>query len=1144
MRYVDIITRITYDTVGEQNIARGTTLLSKQERGVAAIINKQSALRHALSATYEAERKGLTGAILLREQLSKSLDKNEAKLRKINIEASRAEKAAGMVSGGGGLLGGIRLLGGGAMAIAAAVGTASAAIVNITSEFQGYEAQLKTALGTTAAAEIALQQISEAAAKTPESVQSLTEAYVRLANTGLQPTIDELLKITDVSISQNKSVMAFSEAIIDAQTFEFERLKEFGILASKAGDKITFSFKGQEKQVAASALAVRDYLIGLGDMDGIAGAAEEKSKTLGGALSNLADSASRLAVSIGEILSPALTSIIRQFTDIISVADDFIGSTRDIFSAMNEAGQFDFSIPGAGEGISNRIGLDLDSPDLGIMKKWYGLLSDFSGIDSPDLGIMKKWYGLLSDFSGIDLDDITGGAIGLKNALSKIRELSKLEVEGDIFGVLSGRIAALEAFRSEVSAATETYSASQRAAIDVLINRQIADLQEAYFASVGIMQQRAEAERKDAAKRARIAAEQRSKEAAKAVEAEARHIADIRKSAAKDLLRDIGELEAEITDLQLGASPESIEKLTAQNKAEKERALANIEARRTELTEQKALNAELSQSLDTLEALTKRRFDIQLGLDIDKFRSDVDKAVSELNKLLGGGIEEARKERLDIDVTTNEGNIFGSYMARLAAISAANQSAISDIDRDFEERKKEIEALQTDPETRGKLLEKAAVERNLRLSNADISASNDRIALYSDYISGILELDKQGTKSRELSHQVATNNEIIALSKQYEDGIISKKKFEDSLTEIERRASIERAELQLKELTARRNIISGLLSNGSSLSDTLRQSLGRELEQINADISEVQVNVSAPKTDDGGFLAKLLGVTDDEAAGIVSLAKSVTGQVIKTIEAANQAEIARTDLLIKEQERRISEAERIADEGNAEQLELERKRLDGLQKQREQYVQRQLELNAILSASSFASATASAIEGIVKVAAKGGVLAAVTIPLYVASVGLGIASLINMLSNAQSGVQGFYEGVVGIEPSGSPRRGRRDRRDTIPAFLAPGESVMTVRATEKYGDLLSDMNAGRALSIPISEYSGTTNKIDLVLAAMQRQILSNNAASNVRIDKLETAIMKLTHHLNGGDVLMDGKKVGSVLDSRARKANRITKLSR
>ena len=1122
MRYVDIITRITYDTVGEQNIARGTTLLSKQERGVAAIINKQKALRHALSATYEAERKGVSDAIRLRTQLSRSLANNEVQLRRINAEAHRAQKASGL--GGGGLLSG---LGGGALA--AAVGTASAAIINLTSEFEGYEAQLKTALGTTAAAEIALQQISEAASKTPESVQSLTEAYARLANTGLQPTIDELLKITDVAISQNKSVMAFSEAIIDAQTFEFERLKEFGILASKAGDKITFSFKGQEKQVAASALAVRDYLIGLGDMDGIAGAAEEKSKTLGGALSNLADSASRLAVSIGGILSPALTDIIRQFTDWITVADDFIGTTRDIFSAMSAAGQFDFDISGFGaigrffDGISDKMGLDFDSPDLGLT---------------------GKLYDLLSDISGIDLDDITGGVIGLKEALSEIREISKTEIDGDIFGVLSGRIAALEAFRAKVSASTDTYSEAQRKAINVMVDREIVSLQEAYFASVGIMQQRAEAERKDAAKRARIAAEQRAKDAAKAAGHEAKRISEIRKNAAKDLLYDISELEGEITDLQLGATPDSIAKIAEQNRAEKERALAKIEARREELTAQKAINAELSASLDTISELTKRRFDIKLNIDTDKFRADVDKAVGELNRLLDDSIEGAEEERLDIDITTNKGDIFGSYMARLAAASAASKSAISAIESDFEERSKEIEALQIDAESKGALLEKATVERNIRLSNQDIAASNARIKLYSDYISDILELDNQVVKSRELAQQVAYNNEIIALNKQYQEGIISKSEFEKSLTEIERAAAEKRLELQVSELSARKNIILGLLSNGSSLSQTLRDSLEQELEQTNADLSVAGANLSAPKTDDGGFLAKLLGVTDDEAAGIVSLAKSVTGQVIKTIEAANQAEIARTDLLIKEQERRISEAERIADEGNAEQLELERKRLDGLQKQREQYVQRQLELNAILAASSFASATASAIEGVAKAAAEGGILAAITIPLYIASVGLGIASLVNMLSNAQSGIQGFYEGVVGIEQAGQPRRGRRDRRDTIPAFLAPGESVMTVRATEKYGDLLSDMNAGRALSIPISEYSGTTNKIDLVLAAMQRQILSNNAASNVRIDKLETAIMKLTHHLNGGDVLMDGKKVGSVLDSRTRKANRITKLSR
>lgn len=53
---------------------------------------------------------------------------------------------------------------------------------------------------------------------------------------------------------------------------------------------------------------------------------------------------------------------------------------------MNEAGQFDFSIPGAGaigdffEGISNRIGLDLDSPDLGIMKNGMGYCLTFRAL--------------------------------------------------------------------------------------------------------------------------------------------------------------------------------------------------------------------------------------------------------------------------------------------------------------------------------------------------------------------------------------------------------------------------------------------------------------------------------------------------------------------------------------------------------------------------------------------------------------------------------------------------------------------------------------------------------------------------------------------------------------------------------------------
>ena len=48
---------------------------------------------------------------------------------------------------------------------------------------------------------------------------------------------------------------------------------------------------------------------------------------------------------------------------------------------------------------------------------------------------------------------------------------------------------------------------------------------------------------------------------------------------------------------------------------------------------------------------------------------------------------------------------------------------------------------------------------------------------------------------------------------------------------------------------------------------------------------------------------------------------------------------------------------------------------------------------------------------------------------------------------------GFATGIVGLPGSGN--------RDTIPAMLAPGESVMTAKATSQYSPVLSAMNSGK-----------------------------------------------------------------------------------
>jgi hypothetical protein len=107
-------------------------------------------------------------------------------------------------------------------------------------------------------------------------------------------------KLGDLASSTGKSFGQLAEAILDAQTGEFERLKEFGVKASVAGDKVTFSFKEVATTVDNTASSIQKYLLGLGDVEGVSGAAAAISDTLQGKLSNLGDSWTTLMKNMGD----------------------------------------------------------------------------------------------------------------------------------------------------------------------------------------------------------------------------------------------------------------------------------------------------------------------------------------------------------------------------------------------------------------------------------------------------------------------------------------------------------------------------------------------------------------------------------------------------------------------------------------------------------------------------------------------------------------------------------------------------------------------------------------------------------------------------------------------------------------------------
>ena len=191
-------------------------------------------------------------------------------------------------------------------------------ILATTVEFQKMEAVLSTSLGSNSAAKAAMDQIVNFASTTPFQVNELTDSFVKLANRGFVPTMEQMRQMGDVASSVGKSFDQLTEAILDAQTGEFERLKEFGIKASAQGDVVQFTFKGITTEVAKSDKAIQEYILSLGNLEGVSGSMEAIAATTGGAISNLEDNITQLFKNIGDSSSGFINWFVKDLNNVIS----------------------------------------------------------------------------------------------------------------------------------------------------------------------------------------------------------------------------------------------------------------------------------------------------------------------------------------------------------------------------------------------------------------------------------------------------------------------------------------------------------------------------------------------------------------------------------------------------------------------------------------------------------------------------------------------------------------------------------------------------------------------------------------------------------------------------------------------------------
>lgn len=166
--------------------------------------------------------------------------------------------------------------------------------------------------GNQAAADSAFKTIEKFATSSPYQVEEVLNAFIKLKNLGLDPSEEALTSYGNTASAMGKDLNQMIEAVADATTGEFERLKEFGIKSKSEGDKVSFTFQGVTTTVGKNSKEIEGYLMNIGNVN-FAGAMDRQSETFKGRLSSLQDTFASFGDSIGtiilEFMSPMIDSL-------------------------------------------------------------------------------------------------------------------------------------------------------------------------------------------------------------------------------------------------------------------------------------------------------------------------------------------------------------------------------------------------------------------------------------------------------------------------------------------------------------------------------------------------------------------------------------------------------------------------------------------------------------------------------------------------------------------------------------------------------------------------------------------------------------------------------------------------------------------
>lgn len=435
---------------------------------------------------------------------------------------------------------------------------------------------------------------------------------------------------------------------------------------------------------------------------------------------------------------------------------------------------------------------------------------------------------------------------------------------------------------------------------------------------------------------------------------------------------------------------------------------------------------------DILKGLLEQINQIELSKGLEEFRKKREDAIRKVDdEILALQIENGKARIVNIrdEFDKERAAIDENYSASIATIAQKQAAFLKQVDEDTAKG-----LISPAVANRKKFF--AAVLFGGLLDKAEQARLNAELDLAFRKFQKMLEVARKPFEGDLLLDDEGESREISQLTALFLKGKIGYERYQKELTKISAQYSKVRKLDTLDELQDQLKLIEAKLSTTTDQKQVeqltkQRDDLRRQIAKLNTDIDKGDADEQKRKTD--GRINQLISY--------VNAVEQLASTVAQFWNQVNASEAAALDRSIALQEKRVANAQEIADKGNAEYLEMEQKRLDQLTQKREENARKQLAINNAVAASQ---AIVAAISAIAQAVETGSPLAAIA---AVAAVIGAIGAAYNFVNSLEPQVANFYEGTEYVPGPGG--------RDKVKANLTQGERVVTAKDNAQYWDTLS-----------------------------------------------------------------------------------------